>query len=274
MTDPENQTGEDDLVADKKTRDSVRAAVSAYSDVSASSEQTANIEPGDPPLPVTSQRRLVPPDSKPQNWWRRHHSLLVLAEWAIIAVFFILAMYYLYLLVFAPRLVAWKVEAEPGRWRYIVLHHSATSGGTPEAFDRYHREKRGWENGLGYHFVIGNGSGMADGEIAAGRRWLEQLNGAHVTMAAEERANACSIGIVLVGDFEKSPPTEAQLQSLDLLLAFLVDEYGIEEDRIVGHGHVAKNHTECPGKLFPLPMVMRTLAARNGGGTGGAGSGG
>ncbi|HHT9113865.1 MAG TPA: hypothetical protein ACFYD0_11140, partial [Candidatus Wunengus sp. YC65] len=50
-------------------------------------------------------------------------------------------------------------------WRYIVVHHSATSSGNAAEFDKYHRRKKGWENGLGYHFVIGNGNGTPDGKI-------------------------------------------------------------------------------------------------------------
>lgn len=271
MSEPEDKESE------ATTREGVDAAahetVSVYTDMSASSEQTAKIEPGESPPPI-SQRRLVPPDRQPRNWRQTHRRLLAICEWVVIAIFFAVSLYYLYLLIFTPRHVAWKVEAQSGRWRYIVLHHSATVGGTPEAFDRYHRQERGWENGLGYHFVIGNGQGMGDGEIAVGRRWLEQLDGAHVNMAEENRANSFCIGVALVGDFQKSPPTAAQLASLDGLLAFLVDEYGIETDKIVGHGQVSKNHTDCPGRLFPLPEVVKILAARSGTETRHAGSGG
>ncbi|MBM4054820.1 MAG: hypothetical protein FJ264_09150 [Planctomycetes bacterium] len=44
-------------------------------------------------------------------------------------------------------------------WKYIVIHHSASESGCAAEFDKFHREKRHWENGLGYHFVIGNGNG-------------------------------------------------------------------------------------------------------------------
>jgi len=64
-------------------------------------------------------------------------------------------------------------------WKYIVIHHSASASGCAAEFDRYHREKRGWENGLGYHFVIGNGSGAGDGQIEIGNRWVKQIDGAH-----------------------------------------------------------------------------------------------
>ena len=37
--------------------------------------------------------------------------------------------------------------------------------------------------GLGYHFVIGNGRGISDGELYVGYRWLDQLAGAHAAGA-------------------------------------------------------------------------------------------
>ena len=62
-------------------------------------------------------------------------------------------------------------------WKYIVIHHSATDSGSAASFDRSHR-KRGWD-GLGYHFVIGNGRGTGDGVVEVGYRWTRQVTGAH-----------------------------------------------------------------------------------------------
>ena len=45
-----------------------------------------------------------------------------------------------------------------------------------KGMDRYHRDERHMEHGLAYHFVIGNGNGMGDGEIGVGQRWIEDLN--------------------------------------------------------------------------------------------------
>ena len=55
-------------------------------------------------------------------------------------------------------------------WKYIIIHHGASVSGSATEFDKYHREKRGWENGLRYHFVIGNENGTPDGEIEIGNR--------------------------------------------------------------------------------------------------------
>ncbi len=114
---------------------------------------------------ASSQRlRLVPPDGKPAPWWVRHREKLNLAEMILTGLFLLLALYFLYLWIVAdPPLAAivpdpaWKAAAAPGRWTQIVVHHTGTAAGTPAAIDRNHREVRKWENGLGYHFLIGNG---------------------------------------------------------------------------------------------------------------------
>src|SRR5580765_4139378 len=72
-----------------------------------------------------------------------------------------------------------RLSIAPGRWRWIVVHHSGIKYGNAEIYDRQHRE-RGMENGLSYHFVIGNGIDSGDGEIEVGGRWLKQLKGGHV----------------------------------------------------------------------------------------------
>ena len=69
----------------------------------------------------------------------------------------------------------WKVHTTR-RWRYIVVHHSAGPTGSAAVFHRWHL-KRGWR-GLGYHFVIGNGTGSRDGEVEVGFRWRDQIDGA------------------------------------------------------------------------------------------------
>src|SRR5690606_9137949 len=60
------------------------------------------------------------------------------------------------------------------RWKYIVIHHSGVNTGSVKSTDRYHREERHMEQGMAYHFLIGNGNGMRDGEI--GDRKSTRLN--------------------------------------------------------------------------------------------------
>ena len=256
----------------------------------------ADPEYASPPQP-SRKARLVPPDGKPLPWWVQHRKKLILLEWGISALFIALSIYYMWLMFFAPEPVvsrlplptreefrerlralpvppvnpAWEVAAKAGRWRCIVLHHTDTAGGSPEAIDRFHREVKKWQNGLGYHFLIGNGKGMKDGEVVMSRRWLEQLDGAHVRMkenakvndfgmAKDANGNSFSIGVALVGDFEETMPTPAQLASLRSLLVCLRKTYGIGLAAITGHGDVAAQMTLCPGKCFYVQEVVLALA--------------
>lgn len=143
------------------------------------------------------------------------------------------------------------------RWTTVVLHHSATDRGSAATFDQDHRS-RGWE-GLGYHFVIGNGKGSGDGQIEVSSRWHEQKHGAHCK-TSDNYFNEHGIGICLVGDFTKYRPTARQMQSLQQLIAFLSERCNIRPERVTTHGAVT-GKTLCPGRHFSLQNVRRTLLA-------------
>ncbi len=139
------------------------------------------------------------------------------------------------------------------KWDYIVIHHSASASGSAAAFDRVHREERGWD-GLGYDFVIGNGNGSPDGKVEVGYRWRDQVDGAH---AKDKLMNQHGVGICLVGDFTKSRPTAAQMRSLQRLCDFLAAYCGIPASNLRRHSDV--RDTECPGKLFPGSFTFRPM---------------
>ncbi len=146
---------------------------------------------------------------------------------------------------------AWRVPegVAARKWRYIVIHHSGTDEGSAAAFDRYHRNVKGWKD-LAYHFVIGNGRGTSDGAVEAGPRWKEQRVGAH---AGVQRYNDFGIGVCLVGNFEKSVPTKKQRQALGRLLSSLMKRYGIPAARVKRHSDIVQ--TKCPGRRFPWPVT-------------------
>lgn len=117
----------------------------------------------------------------------------------------------------------------------IILHHSASDFGNAEVIDGWHRE-RGYTC-IGYHYVICNGSGGADGIIDIGRPlWFE---GAHA-----KGHNKDSVGICLIGDFTDSIPSEAQLKSLDMLIKTLRTAIGPGLS-VLFHSDVC--NTTCPG---------------------------
>ncbi len=134
------------------------------------------------------------------------------------------------------------------KWKYIIVHHSATDYGSSREFNEAHL-KRGWE-GVGYHFVIDNGTcGKEDGQIETTPRWIKQKRGAH---CKADGMNPKGIGVCLVGNFSDGRAVSSkQMNSLVYLVTKLKNYYNIPDNRIMGHGQVSGAQTECPGKKFP-----------------------
>lgn len=140
-----------------------------------------------------------------------------------------------------------NMTALKGQWSRITVHHSAETSSDPEGgsfedsantlrlIQKYHMDDPGHRWGdIGYHFAI-------DG---AGRIFeLRELGwqGAH----AGGNNNQQNIGICMLGNLLKRPPTQAALKSLQLLLKQLRDKYRIPADRVAPHNEYAT--TQCPG---------------------------
>ncbi len=142
-----------------------------------------------------------------------------------------------------------------GRWKYVIVHNSGTRQGNAKAFDNYHRNVRKMQNGMAYHFVIGNGTSSGDGEIEIGNRWKRQINGGHV---ASDYLNDISIGICLVGDLNRDLPTKTQIAALDELITYLRRRCGKSSGKeiiIRGHKQINPKPTDCPGDRFPLKWL-------------------
>ena len=152
----------------------------------------------------------------------------------------------------------WKPTVAARDWKHIVIHHTATASGSVESIHAAHLQKKDKNGnpwlGIGYHFVIGNGDGMPDGAIEPTFRWRTQIQGAHAGSSNKDY-NERGIGVCLVGNFEKSPPTAAQRKSVKLLVQTLRGEYKIPSASVVGHKDIRASSTECPGKLFPMAEV-------------------
>jgi hypothetical protein len=146
-----------------------------------------------------------------------------------------------------------------GRWQYIVVHNSGTRQGNAAAFDYYHRHFRRMQNGLAYHFVIGNGTSTGNGQVEVGDRWRRQINGGHVH---SDYLNNIALGICLVGDFNRDQPTRAQLDCCEELIRYLRQRCG----KVGDHYPIVKPHreinpprwpTDCPGDVFPYSWFRR-----------------
>lgn len=135
---------------------------------------------------------------------------------------------------------------QPGKWTGILIHESGEPAGDAETLHRRHIAAG--MQGLGYHFVIGNGNGLGDGVVQVGYRWNDQLDGAHAAIGADEH-NLHSIGICLIGNGDRRPFTDRQMRQLVNLVQRLQRELGIPASAVKLHREVAPGVTS-PGKFF------------------------
>jgi len=145
------------------------------------------------------------------------------------------------------------------KWTAIIIHHSGTATGNAAIFDKWHREDNHWE-GVGYDFVIGNGTDSGEGKVEVTFRWRYQMAGAHCGGTKGNWANKYAVGICLVGDFDEGRPSRRQAQSLVRLVRFLQGRYGIATSRIYGHNTTpGARVTNCPGMNFSIAKFRAML---------------
>jgi hypothetical protein len=143
--------------------------------------------------------------------------------------------------------------AEPRDWQGIVIHDSGAEVGSAETLRRWHR-KLG-RGGLGYHFVVNNGSKREDGLIELSDRWRNQQAGAYLTGEGSERFNRRYVGISLIGAGQREEFTRNQMQELAWLVRKLQQRYDIDP----AHIHVDIRQGEGPAGTFPHAWFRKQL---------------
>jgi hypothetical protein len=131
-----------------------------------------------------------------------------------------------------------------GRWRSIFIHHSRTRRGDLASLLKM---------GLADHFVIGNGERCGDGEIQWAQRWMDQ----HAARLGSQTLPADQISICLVGDFDQSAPTPAQLQRVGELVRSLQKQLRIPAERVAAYSNPRSVHGI--GREFPAATLARQL---------------
>ncbi|MDY7105252.1 MAG: FG-GAP-like repeat-containing protein [Actinomycetota bacterium] len=166
-----------------------------------------------------------------------------------------------------------------------VVHHSGVAAHvsyTPEqvpailrSMQAYHMDARGW-NDLGYNFAIDR----------FGRIWEGRGGGISRAIVGGHASgfNTASTGVVLIGDFARTPPTNQSIDALVQLLTWKLFVHGadprsrvtyqslttndaqpkgrrVNVNRIVGHRDVGQ--TTCPGGYLyaRLPEVRQRVSA-------------
>jgi hypothetical protein len=134
---------------------------------------------------------------------------------------------------------------QPGRWKYIYIHQSATPGGDAQSLAAAANP-----SDIPDHFIIGNGKGLNDGEIQVGPRWNDQSPAK--PPAGADRLDPDCISVCLVGNFDQSQPTPMQLQRLSQLVQALQDQCRISADGLVLITDTqATNDPAAIGRNFP-----------------------
>lgn len=132
----------------------------------------------------------------------------------------------------------------------VVIHHTGNPTDddlSAEEINTSH-QAQGWTC-IGYHYVI-----RKDGNIEEGRP--------HWTIGAHAYGdNDHTIGIHVCGNFEIGEPTQAQIESLAMLLANVCYDYGlpIDKEHVVAHRDLMA--TACCGKnLYNQLQTVRGKA--------------
>ncbi len=163
----------------------------------------------------------------------------------------------------------WPISKNPYIEKFII-HHTGeyvTEKRPPAEIMRaiysFHTITRGWGD-IGYNYVIDK-----QGNIYEGRAGGPQAVGGHTAYH-----NIGSIGVSLMGNFQREEPTKAQMNILTLLLADHANRFQIDPNsssffsgqnsyNISGHRDVARSGhgTACPGKNLHkrLPEIRKKV---------------
>jgi hypothetical protein len=140
------------------------------------------------------------------------------------------------------------VPPQKGSWQYVYVHQSKTDAGSVATLGES-------ADGLGDHFVIGNGDGCGDGEVQIAQRWHRQKPAGRV--AGLKSIDPSCISICLIGDFDRARPTPTQLLRLNQLVAALQDRCGIPAGNV--HLIEADSSTAGVGRYFPTASFRNQL---------------
>lgn len=183
----------------------------------------------------------------------------------------------------------WKFSDNPSYITYIVIHHSLTSDGATVRWNGIRAFHTSWRYGgetiteqkahelqavgqkveapwrdIGYHFGVEQVKD--DYQIMLGREL--NVRGAHV---GDGNFNIKSIGICLIGNFDKAAPAEKQFKLGQLLVKRLRAHLALKGMKIpvasvVGHWEAQQlagvpevGRKSCPGRLFDMDLFRAGL---------------
>ncbi|MGK0290052.1 MAG: hypothetical protein ACI86H_001507 [bacterium] len=162
-------------------------------------------------------------------------TFLVLTVWGLINLY-----YYIFIVEF--------------RYRYIVIHHTASKVDNYQSIYNYHHYKKKWSD-VAYHMILSNGSTKVPlGHVEISNRY-QQLKGAPATRS--RYCNRKGIHIAVVGNFEENKVSQKMQKSIVSLLQVLQKRFHIPNTRVVMHRDCSD--TLCPGKFISKEKIQHWL---------------
>lgn len=133
----------------------------------------------------------------------------------------------------------------------IVIHCSATKDTSSKSWDairKFHKETNGWSD-IGYHYGV---------ELIGNR--VEILQGRPITKAGAHTAGWNeSIGICLVGDYDREAPDKAHMDKLIEITLDVLDMFQhLTPANVFPHNKFAP-HKTCPGRAFPWQSFINEV---------------
>lgn len=172
--------------------------------------------------------------------------------------------------------------------RKLIVHHTATRRWEPprRAIRRIYRAHvaRGFAD-IAYHYLVAPDGTVFKGRYSGppgtrqqDRPWADKRRRLAVRGAHALTANNGTVGIALLGNYDKAPLSAKARESLVRMLAWLADRYGIDPRGSSRYpassgrtvltknvaGHRAYGRTICPGEAVEreLPEIRRDVARR------------
>ena len=170
--------------------------------------------------------------------------------------------------------------------KQLFVHHTVTSNYDPNpsatvrAIYHFHTQSRGWCD-IGYNFLIGQNGQVFEGRWAGSYRPWEVHDGENdaeriVTGAHVSDFNSGSIGISILGNYQKARLRDATRRSLVGLLAWEADRHnmnprgwhvyrnpssGLTKRLPYIAGHRDAGQTDCPGRFLyrSLRSIRRSV---------------
>jgi N-acetylmuramoyl-L-alanine amidase-like protein/type IX secretion system substrate protein/Big-like domain-containing protein len=156
---------------------------------------------------------------------------------------------------------------------HLIIHHSAAHtvatdyAAVVRTYWNWHVNGNGWDD-IGYNWLVD-----PNGVLYKGRAWKSETQ-ENVLGAHNSSKNSGTTGICFIGNYVSSIPSDAGLDKIASIAAFLSDKYGInptgksyhaaiekENDNITGHGQ-SGGGTACPGtQVINRMQIIRELTS-------------